>query len=748
MTYSSNIQRLRSTSRANTQAQQQMNTSAANNEANSLRRKAEQDISNLSAFSGILQREAKRSIERQEQEGKDIHEENELERAENIIRLNEELAIAKQNQINHEYLGSELLELEGPRGYPDAERLSKLGRHQQYGFLQARLKMMNQRIPTLLQKRMMESETLYNVNGYQFTLKEINGLVEKETITRQQAAHIQESAIRVEVEALKKDLGLDEFTDELLSVAGTTKVLDTSQEKYLSEIWIKANQESSLQKQAQASTVWENSNKTGEDLQLYLASVANTLNKDGGITGRAGAWDYVMSNIASSATSTTQADAIGSLPLPDAMAQSLGVPQGTTYAQQWPQRFSALKTAIKKNHIARTDLELKYQKADGNALHAQFIAEGRQGPMSEDRVNQYKRAFGALGLSIPSGVTNYETLMDRNIREDKDEIKALAAANGGVVTHQMLDRFHPEAALEWREKATKFDNTSLSVHDAEKKIKAELDKTFHDMGIKANEKSPAYVEAFANAKADYKRKFNNYVAMGYSREQAAELALRADAVKNKETGEIIPNSKGVITEIQNGGARNKYTVIGQAIEKELKPGHIRVARIASGKQEIQNDPNIIFNGTIGGDYGRRQLDSIIENISKHGTNQGINMSPGAKSYYQGLARGRDGNWMGLIDAQLKAIGHEGLWPTERPVEQDLFAGRTIDNQPIVDSRGSLVIATHVERASKYPSPNTYYYTHNLMKDQGDNSLKNPQSVWDNPINNPSWWQLYNSGGVA
>ena len=747
MTYSANIQRLRSTSRANTQAQQQMNTSAANNEANWYRRKAEQDIRNLSAFSGILQKEAKKSIERQKKEGAELHEKNELERAENIIRLNEELAIAKQEQINHEYLSSQLLELEGPRGYPDSQRISDLGRYQQYGFLQARLKMMNQRIPTLLQKRMMESDTQYSVNGYQFTLRERQKLIDDGKITRQQGAHLAEASIRKEVDALRKDLGLDEFTDELLDVAGTNKILDNAREKYLLENWTQANIDSSNQKKAQADVVFENSNKTGEDLQLYLASTANTLNKDGGITGRAGAWDHVMSRIASTATSTTQADILGNLPLPDAMASALGVPKGTTYAQQWPTRFSALKTAIKKNHIARTDLELKYQQADGKALNAQFIAEGRRGPMSEDRVNQYKRAFGALGLPIASGVTNYETLMDRDIREDKDEIKALAAANGGVVTHQMLDRYHPEAALEWREKATKFDNSSLSVHDAEKKIKAELDKTFHDMGIKANEKSPAYVEAFANAKADYKRKFNNYVGMGYSREHAAELALRADSVKNKETGEIIPNSKGVISEIQSGGARNKYTVIGQAIEKELKPGHIRVARISSGKREIQNDPNIIFNGTIGGDYGRRQLDTIIENIEKHGTNQGINMSPGAKSYYEGLARGRDGNWMGLIDAQLKAIGHEGLWPKERPVEQNLFSGRTEDNQPVADPQGSLVVAKQVERASKYPSPNTYYYTHNLMKDQGDNSLMNPYSVWDSDINKPSWWNLYTAGGT-
>ena len=96
MTYSANIQRLRSTSRANTQAQQQMNTNAANNETNWLRNKAEQDIRNLSVFSGILQEEAKRSIERQKQKGRDIHEQNELE-SPSLLRKKELAAIILRN---------------------------------------------------------------------------------------------------------------------------------------------------------------------------------------------------------------------------------------------------------------------------------------------------------------------------------------------------------------------------------------------------------------------------------------------------------------------------------------------------------------------------------------------------------------------------------------------------------------------------------------------------------------------------
>ena len=165
----------------------------------------------------------------------------------------------------------------------------------------------------------------------------------------------------------------------------------------------------------------------------------------------------------------------------------------------------------------------------------------------------------------------------RDEREDKDLIKALMASQNGVISHEQLDSFHPLAALEYREKATKLEDKSLKRHGAEAKIKAHMDTAFTNMGIKANEKSPAYVEALENAKADYALKYNNYIAMGYSSAQASHLALNAQQVTDKETGEIIPDSMGVLTEIKTNGEGSKYVITGQSVEKDLQAGHIRVA---------------------------------------------------------------------------------------------------------------------------------------------------------------------------
>ena len=152
----------------------------------------------------------------------------------------------------------------------------------------------------------------------------------------------------------------------------------------------------------------------------------------------------------------------------------------------------------------------------------------------------------------------------------------------------------------------------------------------------------------------------------------------------------------------------------------FKPGHLRVARIASGKREMIEDPNIIINGTIGGAYGKRQLDSVIANIEKHGSRKGLYLDKGAIQYYKGLARGRDGNWMGLLDAQLKAVGHEGLWAQGKPEIQSLLDGD--DGQGTVLEGEEKRISQHISRSSNYPSKSTYLYNRSLMKDGSNRSL--------------------------
>lgn len=135
----------------------------------------------------------------------------------------------------------------------------------------------------------------------------------------------------------------------------------------------------------------------------------------------------------------------------------------------------------------------------------------------------------------------------------------------------MLDEFHPEAALEYRKEATRHEAALKKTHNIDGQIKAALNASWADAGIKSKEKSVEWEYALANAEKDYEIKFNKLVAMGFPVDDAAHLALRAPlgSVKN-EDGEPLPEFEGVLSEIQRNGALSKYTVESKQQKESIK----------------------------------------------------------------------------------------------------------------------------------------------------------------------------------
>ena len=733
MSYERNIERLSKTSRFNTSQAQEFETQNARDVSNWHTARANKVIDGLSGFSQILQKERKKQIEKSKLKGAELAREDRAIDAKRLLELEQLIPTLKQEDTNYHELKAEYIKLQGVNAYPEADRIAKLSQYQQYGYLQERLKNSMDSYADSLNYRMQNGETPYELNGITYTAKQIRA-------NNIQSLPLKEALLEVEAAKLKEEMGLNKFSPELLELVGVNKTIDEAKSSYLSKVRKRYSIDSSMQTQAQSALAWKNSAKTGADIHHFLVTSGATVDKNGNLLGNEGAWSAFMKVAAKEGIAIGDpgyADTIGNLPIPMELARKVGAKPGTTFSQHWPKRFSELKSNIKKGYVEVTNEELKYQKAEGTKLEAEFIEVARKGDLTSAQVNEWKRKFGALGLPIPAGVTNYETVSDRNEREDKDILESLIASNNGRITHAELDQFHPKAALEYREKATNFEKASLKEFDADKKIKAHLDTAFTNMGIKGNEKSPAYVEAMANAKADYARKYNNYVAMGYSAEQASHLALHAQQVMDKESGEALPDSMGVLTEIRTNGEGSKYVITGQSLEKDIKAGHLRVARIASGKQEMRDDPNIIFNGTIGGDYGQKQLNSVIQNLEKYGVQKGLHMDKGAIQYYKGLTRGRDNNWMGLLDAQLKANGHEGLWPQGKPEVQLFMEGK--------DENGAELVGREVEdyraaiaRAGAYPSKSTLLYQRALFKDGINTYQASPISAFDTQENLMPW----------
>ena len=720
MSYSRAIQRQRERSRQNLQAETSNRWNAAVVRGQTHEKQASDVANKLAGFSKTLHDWKVEDIKTKQEEGLAQARKDRVADAQKIAELAEELTRTKKQDTRYQEIKQEMLRLGGSNAYPEADRLAGLSPWQQVGYAKEKLRVYNETFDDKLAHAMQNSEKAITISGVTFTAKQLRD----NNIT---GLPFKEAAVKVLSEDIRKASNVDRFSPELIALAGTDEAMIKSQEGQMAKYRERYNIDSSSNTRAKALREWNTSAKTGEDLYRLFLINSNTVDGKNNILGNAGGWDAVMTTLTNEGISRSDplyADKMGALPLPEGLRIKLGAKKGTTFAQQWPGRFAKMKSDIKKGYVDAVKAELNYQKAFGQDLEANFIEQARKGDLSTEQVNQYKRRFGELGLPIPSGVTNYETVSMRNEREDKQLIKALMASQNGYISHEQLDGFHPLAALDHREKATKMEGASLDILDAEDKIKSHLNTAFTDMGIKANEKSPAWVEAFANAKADYTRMYNKYVAMGYPPEQASHWALHATPGEVTDNdGNPISVGGGVLHEIRTNGAGAKYGQTGQSLERQLGPGRIRVARIASGKAEMLNDPKAVTTRVIGDAYGHNQLQSIRDNIDKYGE-RGIYMDKGALAYYQGLARGRnprEGGWWGLLDAQLKADGHAGLPPQTKPPIVDISRDRDDSGAIIPDPIGQEIMRRRLGRSAQYPSLHTNRYIMNTAKDGYHNS---------------------------
>ena len=728
--YNRNIERMRSRERANVQQANAQRTAMANIMGQRGIQEAAQMNKSLEAFSTTLQNIRQKQKDEAHERGAMLAQEQAEINSEKLIQLQEQLGTLTEEDTRYHEIKAEMLKVSGPDIYPDADRLTKMSNWEQAGFMKEKLRGFNDTFADKLNHAMMTSEKALQIENITFTPKELHD-------NNIHGMPFKEAAVHMIARDIRKNAGLHKFSPELLELAGTNAAIQKAKEDSIAKYRSRFNIESSSNTRSKAEKTWQTSQKTGEDIYHYLVKTGATVDGQNKLVGNAGAWKALDATIVSEGINQNDpeyAARILNQPMPDRLSIKLGAKKGTTYAEHWPNKVATLKQEIRDGYTKRIDNELKNLESAGTTLKTEFIEEARKGNLSTQRVNEYKREFGSMGLPIPSSVTNYETVTMRDQREDTQEIKALMASQNGYISNAQLDQFHPQAAVEFREKASKLEKSSIAQFDGDKQISAALNTVFEGMGLKGNEKTLEYEVALANAKEDYIQKFNNYVAMGYSQREASYYALNAESVKDKETGEDIPNSEGVIYHIKKSDQENRrpqYVSEDFLIKGEQNQGKIRVAEIAKGKRQLMNDSNIIFEKPIGGTYGKKQLDTIITNMNKYGHSKGVLKDKGAVRYYQGLARGRNINWMGLVDAQLKTVGHDGLWPDERPQLYNLYEGKDEKGKTIADPQKFQPIIKAVERAQQNPTKQNVIYAYQLLRDTFPDS-QIPSSVWDDP----------------
>jgi hypothetical protein len=728
--YDRNIERMRSRERANVQQANAQRTAMANTMGQRGIQEAEDFSRSLGAFSKTLQNIRQKQKDEAHERGAMLAQEQAEINAERLVELQNQLGTLTEEDTRYHEIKAEMLKVSGPDIYPEADRLTKMSNWEQAGFMKEKLRGFNDTFADKLNHAMMTSEKALQIENITFTPKELHD-------NNIHGMPFKEAAVHMIARDIRKNAGLHKFSPELLELAGTNAAIQKAKEDSIAKYRSRFNIESSSNTRSKAEKTWQTSQKTGEDIYHYLVKTGATVDGQNKLVGNAGAWKALESTIVSEGINQNDPDYAARIlnqPMPDRLSIKLGAKKGTTYAEHWPGKVATLKQAIRDGYTKQIDNELKNLESAGTTLKTEFIEEARKGNLSTQRVNEYKREFGSMGLPIPSSVTNYETVTMRDQREDTQEIKALMASQNGYISNAQLDQFHPQAAVEFREKASKLEKSSIAQFDGDKQISAALNTVFEGMGLKGNEKTLEYEVALANAKEDYIQKFNNYVAMGYSQREASYYALNAESVKDKETGEDIPNSEGVIYHIKKSDQENRrpqYVSEDFLIKGEQNQGKIRVAEIAKGKRQLMNDSNIIFEQPIGGTYGKKQLDTIITNMNKYGHSKGVLKDKGAVRYYQGLARGRNINWMGLVDAQLKTVGHDGLWPDERPQLYNLYEGKDEKGKTIADPQKFQPIIKAVERAQQNPTKQNVIYAYQLLRDTFPDS-QIPSSVWDDP----------------
>ena len=733
--YNQNIERMRSRERFNVQQANAQRTAMANTMGNRGIREAGQLSDQLSAFSSTLKEMRKKDIEEKLEKGRIAAQEAQELNAQKLVDLEAELSTLTETDTRYHEIKGEMLKMSGPDVYPDADRIAQLSPWGQVGYAKEKLRVFNESFADKLDHSMQNSEKAINIQGINFTPKELHD-------NNIHGLPFKEAAIQVVAADIKKAAGLHKFSPELLKLAGTNDAIQKAKESSTAKYRQRYNIESSSNTRTQAQQTWNTSAKTGADINHFLVKTAATVNGQNQVVGNAGAWKAFEGIIVQEGIQQNDPEYAAKIlnqPMPDRLAKQLGAKPGTTYAEHWPGKVGTLKQEIRDGYTKQINNELKNLQSAGTALETEFITEARKtGDLSSAQVNQYKARFGELGLPIPSSISNYETASDRNEREDKDLIEALMASQNGYISNEQLDAFHPKAAVEFREKATKLEKAALKEFDSEQKIKAALDTTFTGMGVKGNEKSLVYVEAFANAKADYANKYNRYVAMGYAPAQASHLALYADGVKDKETGEQLPDSMGVLKEIETKLENSKYVVVGQSIEQSAKPGDMRVVQIRMAKEQMSTNPNSVTTQVIGGAYGKKQLNNIQANIEKYGP-RGLYMDQSALQYYKGIARGRnprEGGWWGIVDAQLKANGYSEGLSQSRPNAVSFQTGLDKDGNVIPDPRGSAKINNTIARTFKNVSNETVTHVQKMLIDSS--RFGRGSSVWDDNRN----WQSY------
>ncbi len=693
--YNRNIERLRSAERTNVQQANAQRTAMANTMGQRGIQEANKLSDQLSQFSSTLKEMRRKNIQEKLEKGKLEAQDQAGIDAKKLVELQTQLSTLTETDSEYHRIKNEIIALEGPNAYPDADRIAHLSPWAQVGFMKEKLNNFNKTFPDKLAYAMANSEKAMKINNITFTPKQLHD-------NNIHGLPFKEAAMHIVADDIRKNAGLSKFSPELLKLAGTNDAIQKAKDAVTAKYRQRYNIESSSLTRSQAAKTWESSNKTGADIYHFLIKTGGTVDGQNRWLGNAGAWKAFDSTLVQEAVALNDLSHIDNVldeEIPPALAKQLGVEQGTTFAEHWKNKVPELRSQAKKAIVKARNAEKEYLDSEETKLDIKWKTTIRNLPkdkngepqlLNHQEIETAKQEYNSIGAVPPDFIVKYETASLRNKRHDEAAILDLMGTQDGAIYHDQLDEFHPLAALKYRKDADRHEAALKKTYNVDGIIKGELNETWLDAGIKQNEKKTVWEFALAQANATYNRNFNRLIRMGYPPEQANRLALHANIGEVKgEDGEPLPEFEGVVAHLKRTGVKNDYTTYGEEANASLKDADIMVSKIAEGKKFMIDNPTAILTDVIGGKYGQNHLNTLKQNINRYGTWKGIRKSKEALLYYEGLARGkRKLSGYNLIDAQLKLDGHPGIWPDRTDTSENDLTEYSFTKLAPLDYAGS------------------------------------------------------------
>ena len=217
--YNRNIDRLRSRERANVQTANAQRT----NMANIMGERGIQDAKTLSSqlenFSSTLKEMRKKDIQEKLEKGKLEAQDQAGINAQKLVELQNELSTLVETDTRYHEIKNEMIKLEGPNIYPDADRIAHLSPWAQVGFMKEKLNNFNKTFPDKLAYAMANSEKAIKINNITFTPKELHD-------NNIHGMPFKEAAVQIIAKDIRRNAGLHKFSPELLELAGTNKAIE------------------------------------------------------------------------------------------------------------------------------------------------------------------------------------------------------------------------------------------------------------------------------------------------------------------------------------------------------------------------------------------------------------------------------------------------------------------------------------------------------------------------------------------